>query len=158
MRSRVGSAIVSSSSTGGRALICGHTYIRSGGSTQGAPRARDCASRAGQGFYAMLLQAVLAAALAAGADSTLLRILTINDFHGALEPRVHGWSSGRPVGGAAARKATLDWAAAVPRILPITDARGPVDRGAPGGASARQAGGGPPPRPRLTPAPAACRC
>jgi 5'-nucleotidase len=63
----------------------------------------------------MLLQAVLAAALAAGADSTLLRVLTINDFHGALEPRVHGWSSGRPVGGAAALKATLDSAAAACR-------------------------------------------
>ena len=60
----------------------------------------------------MFLQAVLAATLAAGADTTLLRILAINDFHGALEPRVYGWSGGRPVGGAPALKATLDSAAA----------------------------------------------
>ncbi len=60
----------------------------------------------------MLLSAVLVAGLAAGADSTLLRILAINDFHGALEPRVFGWSNGRPVGGAAALAATLDSAAA----------------------------------------------
>lgn len=60
----------------------------------------------------MLLSALLVAGLAASADSTLLRILTINDFHGALEPRVFGWSNRRPVGGAAALKATLDSAAA----------------------------------------------
>jgi 2',3'-cyclic-nucleotide 2'-phosphodiesterase (5'-nucleotidase family) len=60
----------------------------------------------------MLLSALLVAGLAAGADSTLLRILAINDFHGALEPRVYGWSTGRPIGGAAALKATLDSAAA----------------------------------------------
>ena len=59
----------------------------------------------------MLLSAVLVAGLAAGADSTLLRVLAINDFHGALEPRVYGWSKGRPVGGAAALAATLDSAA-----------------------------------------------
>jgi 5'-nucleotidase len=60
----------------------------------------------------MLLSAVLVAGLAAGADSTVLRILAINDFHGALESRVFGWSNGRPVGGAAALAATLDSAAA----------------------------------------------
>jgi 2',3'-cyclic-nucleotide 2'-phosphodiesterase (5'-nucleotidase family) len=42
------------------------------------------------------------------ADSTLLRVLAITDFHGALEPRVWGWSEGRPVGGAAAIKVWLD--------------------------------------------------
>ena len=63
-------------------------------------------------FYRMLLSALLMAGLSAGADSTLLRILAINDFHGALEPRVYGWSGGRPIGGAAALKATLDSAAA----------------------------------------------
>jgi 5'-nucleotidase len=56
----------------------------------------------------MLLAALLVAGLASRADSTLLRILSINDFHGALEPRVYGWSNGRLVGGAAALKATLD--------------------------------------------------
>jgi 2',3'-cyclic-nucleotide 2'-phosphodiesterase (5'-nucleotidase family) len=60
----------------------------------------------------MLLSALLMAGLSAGADSTLLRILAINDFHGALEPRVYGWSGGRPIGGGAALKATLDSAAA----------------------------------------------
>ena len=60
----------------------------------------------------MLVPALLAAGLAAFADTTLLRILAVNDFHGALEPRVYGWSGGRLVGGAAALKATLDSAAA----------------------------------------------
>jgi 5'-nucleotidase len=60
----------------------------------------------------MLLSALFVAGLAAGADSTLLRILSINDFHGTLEPRVYGWSNGRRVGGAAALKATLDSAEA----------------------------------------------
>src|SRR5881398_2259255 len=41
-------------------------------------------------------------------DSTLLRVLAINDFHGALEPQVLPWSAGRPVGGAAALKPWLD--------------------------------------------------
>src|SRR6266480_2562107 len=41
-------------------------------------------------------------------DSTLLRVLAINDFHGALEPQVWPWSDGRPVGGAAALKPWLD--------------------------------------------------
>ena len=42
------------------------------------------------------------------ADSTLLRVLALTDFHGALLPRVWMWSAGRPVGGAAAIKAWLD--------------------------------------------------
>src|SRR2546425_1192425 len=41
-------------------------------------------------------------------DSTLLRVLAINDFHGALEPQAWPWSDGRPVGGAAALKPWLD--------------------------------------------------
>jgi len=59
----------------------------------------------------MLPAFLLAATIAGRADSTLLRILAINDFHGALEPRQYGWSAGHPVGGAAALKATLDSAA-----------------------------------------------
>jgi 2',3'-cyclic-nucleotide 2'-phosphodiesterase (5'-nucleotidase family) len=60
----------------------------------------------------MLLSALLAAGLSAGADSTLLRVLAINDFHGTLETRVYGWSNRRPIGGGAALKATFDSAAA----------------------------------------------
>ncbi len=45
-------------------------------------------------------------------DTLQLRILTINDFHGALEPRVYNWSDGRLVGGAAAVDATMDSLAA----------------------------------------------
>ena len=41
-------------------------------------------------------------------DSTLLRVLAITDFHGALQPHVWPWSAGRPVGGAAALKPWLD--------------------------------------------------
>jgi 2',3'-cyclic-nucleotide 2'-phosphodiesterase / 3'-nucleotidase / 5'-nucleotidase len=41
-------------------------------------------------------------------DSTLLRVLAINDFHGALAPQAWPWSGGRPVGGAAALKPWLD--------------------------------------------------
>src|SRR6266851_749710 len=41
-------------------------------------------------------------------DSTLLRVLAINDFHGALESQVWPWSAGRPVGAAAALKPWLD--------------------------------------------------
>ncbi len=43
-----------------------------------------------------------------GADSTLLRVLAISDFHGSLEARIWPWSDGRPVGGAAALKPWLD--------------------------------------------------
>ncbi|HSE53952.1 MAG TPA: bifunctional UDP-sugar hydrolase/5'-nucleotidase [Gemmatimonadales bacterium] len=60
----------------------------------------------------MLPALLLAFALSGRADSTLLRVLAINDFHGALESRQYSWSGGRPVGGAAALKATLDSAAA----------------------------------------------
>jgi len=42
------------------------------------------------------------------ADSTLLRVLAITDFHGALAPRTWGWSDGRAVGGAAALRPWLD--------------------------------------------------
>jgi len=42
------------------------------------------------------------------ADSTVLRVLSINDLHGALEPRTWPWSGGRNVGGAAALKPWLD--------------------------------------------------
>jgi 2',3'-cyclic-nucleotide 2'-phosphodiesterase (5'-nucleotidase family) len=63
----------------------------------------------------MLAPALLALALVGRADSTLLRILGINDFHGALESRQFGWSGGRLVGGAAALKASLDSAAAACR-------------------------------------------
>jgi 5'-nucleotidase len=41
-------------------------------------------------------------------DSTLLRVLTITDLHGQLEPRVWDWSGGRQVGGVAAMKPWLD--------------------------------------------------
>src|SRR5438876_7639160 len=41
-------------------------------------------------------------------DRPLLRVLAINDFHGALEPQVWPWSVGRAVGGAAALKSWLD--------------------------------------------------
>src|SRR5262245_48489173 len=41
-------------------------------------------------------------------DSVVLRILTINDFHGAVEPRIPPWSAGKRVGGAAALKRWMD--------------------------------------------------
>ncbi len=41
-------------------------------------------------------------------DTVLLRILGINDLHGALEPTTYGWSEGRPVGGMAALKGLMD--------------------------------------------------
>ena len=49
-----------------------------------------------------------AVALGGGGDSTVLRVLAIADFHGALEPQVWPWSRGRPVGGAAALRPWLD--------------------------------------------------
>ncbi|HUG28724.1 MAG TPA: 5'-nucleotidase C-terminal domain-containing protein [Gemmatimonadales bacterium] len=57
-----------------------------------------------------LRRQALAAARPAGAprDSTLLRVFTTNDFHGAVEPRVHAWSNGRPIGGAAALAGWMD--------------------------------------------------
>jgi len=42
------------------------------------------------------------------ADSTLLRVLAIADFHGALAPRAWPWSGAREVGGASALKTWLD--------------------------------------------------
>jgi len=41
-------------------------------------------------------------------DSTLLRVLAITDFHGALASHVWPWSAGRPVGGSAVLKVWLD--------------------------------------------------
>ena len=60
----------------------------------------------------MLLSALLLAALSGRADSTLLRILSINDFHGRLDPAIHAWSRGRPIGGAPALKSAMDSAEA----------------------------------------------
>jgi 2',3'-cyclic-nucleotide 2'-phosphodiesterase (5'-nucleotidase family) len=60
-----------------------------------------------------MLGALLAGlSLIAPADSVLLRVLSIGDFHGALESRVHRWSDGRPVGGIAALKGLMDSLAA----------------------------------------------
>ena len=42
----------------------------------------------------------------------ILRILTTNDFHGALLPGTPSWSQGRPIGGAAALEALMDSAEA----------------------------------------------
>jgi 5'-nucleotidase len=53
-----------------------------------------------------------AAATVTPRDSTLLRVLAIGDFHGALVERVWPWSQNRPVGGAAALKTWLDSLAA----------------------------------------------
>ncbi|HEV8600329.1 MAG TPA: bifunctional UDP-sugar hydrolase/5'-nucleotidase [Gemmatimonadales bacterium] len=60
----------------------------------------------------MLLSALLLTAISTAADSTLLRILSINDFHGRLDPQVHAWSEGRPIGGAPALKSAMDSAEA----------------------------------------------
>ena len=60
----------------------------------------------------MLLSALLLASLFGRADSTLLRILSINDFHGRLDPATYAWSRGRPIGGAAALKSAMDSAEA----------------------------------------------
>lgn len=60
----------------------------------------------------MLTSIAAAWLLASGADSVLLRVLTINDFHGALESRTYPWSKGRPVGGIAALKGMMDSLAA----------------------------------------------
>jgi 2',3'-cyclic-nucleotide 2'-phosphodiesterase (5'-nucleotidase family) len=60
----------------------------------------------------MLPAVLLAVATAVRADSTLLRVLTINDFHGRLDPQVYAWSEGRPVGGAPALKSAMDSAEA----------------------------------------------
>ena len=60
----------------------------------------------------MLTSLTVAAVLALPADSILLRVLTINDFHGALETRGYAWSKGRPIGGIAAVKGMMDSLAA----------------------------------------------
>jgi 2',3'-cyclic-nucleotide 2'-phosphodiesterase (5'-nucleotidase family) len=73
----------------------------------------------GKDFSTMLSATLLASVLALQGDSTLLRVLTLNDFHGALETRTHGWSNGRPVGGAAAVKSALDSARAACRCPAI---------------------------------------
>ena len=41
-------------------------------------------------------------------DSIMLRVLTTNDVHGALIPKVQSWSNGRMVGGAAALAGTMN--------------------------------------------------
>jgi len=60
----------------------------------------------------MLPALLIVVAVAGRADSTLLRILSINDFHGRLDPQVYAWSEGRPVGGAPALKSAMDSAQA----------------------------------------------
>ncbi len=56
-----------------------------------------------------MLTLLLAVSLVASpADSVVLRVLTINDFHGSLQPRVLPWSNGRPIGGLAALKGFMD--------------------------------------------------
>ncbi|MEO8226280.1 MAG: 5'-nucleotidase C-terminal domain-containing protein [Gemmatimonadota bacterium] len=52
-------------------------------------------------------------------DTILLRVLAINDFHGALMPQTYSWSKGRLVGGAAAVKALMDSAAAQCHGCPV---------------------------------------
>jgi 2',3'-cyclic-nucleotide 2'-phosphodiesterase (5'-nucleotidase family) len=59
----------------------------------------------------MVLQLAFALTVAVS-DSIVVRVLTMNDFHGALESRVVSWSNGRAVGGIAALKATMDRLAA----------------------------------------------
>lgn len=60
----------------------------------------------------MLLSALILAGISTAADSTLLRILSINDFHGRLDPSTYAWSRGRPIGGAPALKSAMDSAEA----------------------------------------------
>ncbi len=50
---------------------------------------------------AVAFGALLIAQGPAAGDSILLRVFTINDFHGSLEAKVQSWSNQRPVGGAA---------------------------------------------------------
>lgn len=64
--------------------------------------------------------AIALATDAQGRDSTLLRVLAINDFHGALEPQVWPWSGGRQVGGVAALKPWLD---SLARVCACTSVR-----------------------------------
>ena len=64
--------------------------------------------------------AIVLATDAQGRDTTLLRVLAINDFHGALEPQVWPWSGGRQVGGVAALKPWLD---SLARVCSCTSVR-----------------------------------
>lgn len=64
------------------------------------------------------LTALVAAALAPQ-DSRHVRVLTMNDFHGALESRTYPWTDGRLVGGAAVLKAAMDSAEAECRCLTL---------------------------------------
>jgi 2',3'-cyclic-nucleotide 2'-phosphodiesterase/3'-nucleotidase/5'-nucleotidase len=41
-------------------------------------------------------------------DTVLLRVLSLNDLHGAIQPRTYEWSNGRAVGGLAVIKAQMD--------------------------------------------------
>ena len=61
----------------------------------------------------LLALALLSGACVAQSTSgrIALKIAAINDFHGALLPKVMPWSKGRLVGGAAALKAAMDTAA-----------------------------------------------
>lgn len=77
---------------------------------------------------------ILAAALlpSSGArDSIRLRVLAINDFHGALESRVQAWSNRRPVGGAAALAGMMDRLAAECSCTSIRLDGGDVMQGTP---------------------------
>ncbi len=84
----------------------------------------------------------LLSALAAGAvlisggprqpgDTILLRVLTTNDFHGALEASVPAWSNRRPVGGAAAVAGMMNRLAAACRCSTIRLDAGDVMQGSP---------------------------
>jgi 2',3'-cyclic-nucleotide 2'-phosphodiesterase (5'-nucleotidase family) len=64
-------------------------------------------------------RAARAPAPAPASDTLRLRVLAINDFHGALEPQVWPWSGGRLVGGAAALKAWFDRLAAACRCATV---------------------------------------
>jgi len=59
-------------------------------------------------YFPMLHLVAASTLLVAPADSIALRVLSISDFHGALEPRVYAWSGGRSVGGIAALKGLMD--------------------------------------------------
>ena len=54
------------------------------------------------------IRTVLAEPRAPARDSTVLRVLAINDFHGALQPATPSWADGRQVGGASALAGWLD--------------------------------------------------
>lgn len=55
-----------------------------------------------------ILPAAATEALRARARPARLRILATSDLHGALQPAVHSWSKGRPVGGIAAIDRLMD--------------------------------------------------